>query len=179
MLAEIPSRAVAPAKLLLSTTFAKTRMLSKRSTGLPGYCARSNNLFDLEDIIEYPCGGYSNKAEKRPERRQMLTVSKSVVLGAAFLAGVAIAANADPASTSAAGTVANSVSGSQSQGRGLAALPPSTATPVPNSVTQPQAPAGAFRSSGARSDKDSFYSKRGFGPHPISRQIQLPGAIGF
>jgi hypothetical protein len=44
----------------------------------------------------------------------MLTLCKSTVLGAAFLAGVAIAANADPASTSAAGTVANGVSGSQS-----------------------------------------------------------------
>ena len=34
MLAEIPSRAAAPAKLPLSMTFAKTRMLSKRSTEL-------------------------------------------------------------------------------------------------------------------------------------------------
>ena len=96
----------------------------------------------------------------------MLALCKSTVLGAAFLAGVAIAANADPASTSAAGTVANDVSGSQSQGRGLAALPPSTATPVPNRVTQPQIPAGAFGSSGARNDKGSFYSKKGFGPAP-------------
>jgi hypothetical protein len=54
----------------------------------------------------------------------MLTLCKSTVLGAAFLAGVAIAANADPASTSAAGTVANPASGSQSQGRDLGALPP-------------------------------------------------------
>ena len=68
----------------------------------------------------------------------MLTLCKSTVLGAAFLAGVAIAANANPASTSAASTVANGVSGSQSQGRGLAALPPSTVTPVPNSATLPQ-----------------------------------------
>jgi hypothetical protein len=59
----------------------------------------------------------------------MLTLCKSTVLAAAFLAGVAIAANADPASTSAAGTVANPASGSQPQGRGLAALPPSSATP--------------------------------------------------
>ena len=95
----------------------------------------------------------------------MLTLCKSTVLGAAFLAGVAIAANADPASTSAA-TVANGVRGSQSQGRGLAALPASTAIPVPNSVTQPQTPAGAFGSSGARHDKGSFYSKHGFGPAP-------------
>ena len=68
----------------------------------------------------------------------MLTLCKSTVLSAVFLAGVVVAANADPAGTSTAGTVANGVSGSQSQGRGLAALPPSTATPVPNSVTLPQ-----------------------------------------
>ena len=41
----------------------------------------------------------------------MLTLCKSTALGAAFLAGVAIAASADPASTSAAGTVANGASG--------------------------------------------------------------------
>jgi hypothetical protein len=68
----------------------------------------------------------------------MLTLCKSTILGAAFLAGVAIAATADPASTSAAGTVANGVSNSQSQGRGLAALPPSTATSAPNDVTLPE-----------------------------------------
>jgi hypothetical protein len=37
MLAEMPSRAAAPVKLALSTTLAKTRMLSKRSTGLCDY----------------------------------------------------------------------------------------------------------------------------------------------
>jgi hypothetical protein len=68
----------------------------------------------------------------------MLTLCKSTVLAAAFLAGVAIAANADPASTSAAGTVANPASSSQLQGRGLAALPPSTATSAPNNVTLPE-----------------------------------------
>jgi type IV secretory pathway TrbL component len=96
----------------------------------------------------------------------MLTLCKCMVLGATFLAGGAIAAHADPASTNAAGTVTNGASGSQSQGRGLAALPSSNATPVPNSVTQPQTPAGAFGSSGAQSNKGSFYSKRGFGPAP-------------
>jgi len=35
--AEMLSRAAAPVKLPLSTTFAKTRMLSKRSTALSGY----------------------------------------------------------------------------------------------------------------------------------------------
>jgi hypothetical protein len=67
----------------------------------------------------------------------MLTLCKSTVLAAAFLAGVAIAASADPASTGAAGTVANP-SGSQPQGRGLAALPPSTATPASNGETLPE-----------------------------------------
>jgi len=47
----------------------------------------------------------------------MLTLCKSTILGAAFLAGVAIAANADPTSPSAAGAVANGASGSQSPGR--------------------------------------------------------------
>ena len=109
----------------------------------------------------------------------MLTLCKATVLSAAFLAGIAIAANADPASTSAAATVANGASGSQSQGRGLAALPPSTATPVPNSVTQLQTPAGTFESSGARSEKAASIRSTVSVPHPISRQIQLPGAIGF
>jgi hypothetical protein len=70
----------------------------------------------------------------------MLTL-KSTVLGAAFLAGVAIAANADPlsrADTTAAATVANGASGSRSQGRGLAAFPPSTVTPAPSIVTLPE-----------------------------------------
>src|ERR1700720_2723053 len=56
-------------------------------------------------------------------RCHVLTLCKSTVLGAAFLAGLAIAAKADPASTSAAGTVANGASGSQPQGRCLAAPP--------------------------------------------------------
>jgi hypothetical protein len=33
----MPSRTAAPVKLALSTTLAKTRMLSKRSTGLSDY----------------------------------------------------------------------------------------------------------------------------------------------
>ena len=64
----------------------------------------------------------------------MLTLCKSTVLAAAFLAGV-IAANTNSASTSAAGTVADPASGSQSQGRGLAALPLSTATPPSHYTT--------------------------------------------
>jgi hypothetical protein len=54
----------------------------------------------------------------------MLTVCKSTVLAAAFLAGVAIAANADSASTSAAGTVANPAGGS------LTARPRSRGSPA-------------------------------------------------
>src|SRR6266436_3677409 len=94
-----------------------------------------NSLFSLSDIIKglrrvYSIGGGNAR------RCHMLTLCKSTILGAAFLAGVAIAASADPASTSAAaGTVANGVSGSQSQGRGLAALPPSTAAPPPHYTT--------------------------------------------
>jgi hypothetical protein len=57
----------------------------------------------------------------------MLTLWKCIVLGAAFLAEGAIAAHADRASANAAGTVTNGESGSQSQGRELAALPLSTA----------------------------------------------------
>jgi hypothetical protein len=68
----------------------------------------------------------------------MLTVCELRRRVRRFWAGVAISEIADPASTSAAGPIANGVSGSQSQGRGRAALPSSTATPVPNSVTLPQ-----------------------------------------
>ena len=68
----------------------------------------------------------------------MLRFCKATVLSAAFLAGVVIAANADPASTNAAGAVANGASRSQSQGRGLAALPPAIATPPQNSVALPE-----------------------------------------
>jgi|SRR6267142_266614 hypothetical protein len=64
----------------------------------------------------------------------MLTLCKSTVLAAAFLAGV-IAANTNSASTSAAGTVADLASGSQPQGRGLASLPLSTATPPSHYTT--------------------------------------------
>ena len=49
----------------------------------------------------------------------MLTLCKCMVLGAGFLAGGAIAAHADPASTNAAGTVTDGVSGSQSPRTGV------------------------------------------------------------
>ena len=102
----------------------------------------------------------------------MLTLCKSTVLGAAFLAGAAIAANADPASTSAAGTVANGVSGSQSQGRGLAALPPSTATPVPSSVTQPQT-----KNYQVPSDFDANVNLHPYTP-PVSKGLTLAAMTG-
>jgi hypothetical protein len=49
----------------------------------------------------------------------MLTLCRATVLSAASLAGIAIAVNADPASTSAAGIVANGASGSQSPRTGV------------------------------------------------------------
>jgi hypothetical protein len=77
MLAEIPSRAAARAKLLLSTTFAKTRMLSNRSTEPSDHCATSNSLFDAQDIIKGWCRVHSTAAEETLEG-----VCKSLVLGA-------------------------------------------------------------------------------------------------
>jgi hypothetical protein len=93
----------------------------------------------------------------------MLTLCKSTVLSAAFLAGIAIAANADPAS---------GASGSQSQGRGLAALPPSTATPVPNSVTQPQT-----KNYQVPSDFDANVNLHPYTP-PVSKGLTLAAMTG-
>jgi hypothetical protein len=64
----------------------------------------------------------------------MLNVCKSVLLGASFLAGVAIAA-CDPSYTAGAGS-------SQRSGRLLAALPPATAAPPPDRATPQQNPSG-------------------------------------
>jgi hypothetical protein len=83
------------------------------------------------DIIEYPCGVYSNKAEERRERRHMLTVSKSVVLGTAFLAGVAIAARADPLCRTPTGPC-------RPPGSQIAALPSADAALAPDNVTLPE-----------------------------------------
>jgi hypothetical protein len=69
-----------------------------------------------------------------------LTLGKFAVLGAVFLSGAAIAANADPlrpANPGAVGTVANAAASSQSPGREVAALPPAN-TAAPNSVTLPE-----------------------------------------
>jgi hypothetical protein len=64
----------------------------------------------------------------------MLTVRKSMVLGASFLVGAAIAA-CDPSYRDGAGS-------SQQSGRLLAALPPATAAPLPDRATPQQNPSG-------------------------------------
>ena len=61
----------------------------------------------------------------------MLTVCKSVVLGAAFLAGVAIAACADPLCHTPTGPC-------QPLGPQIAALPSADAVSGPNNVTRPE-----------------------------------------
>jgi hypothetical protein len=78
------------------------------------------------------------------QRYDMSIIGKSVGLGTAFLAGIAIAANAGSlgrADASASATIANPPSSSTPLGSGqpprreLAALPPAKAAPAPNSVT--------------------------------------------
>ena len=92
----------------------------------------------------------------------MSTIGKSVGLATAFLAGIAIAANAGP-------PIANPPSSStplgsgQPPGRGLAALPPANAAPAPNSVALPhvyQVP----EDYGANIAPDPY--KRGVSPRP-------------
>jgi hypothetical protein len=61
----------------------------------------------------------------------MLTVPKSVVLGAAFLAGVAIAACADPLCRTPTGPC-------RPPGSQIAALPSADAAAAPDSVTRPE-----------------------------------------
>jgi hypothetical protein len=150
------SWAAAPAKPPLSTTLAEIRMLWKRSAGAP--------IIKQPKIVYAACAVLSRTSAqitllKRPRLRaksrfaavvgwksrrficQLMPTLKSTVLSAALLAAVAIAASADPpsrADTTAASTVANGASGSQAQGRGLAALTPSTATPAPSIVTLPE-----------------------------------------
>jgi hypothetical protein len=72
-----------------------------------------------------------------------------LTLGAAFLAGIAIAANADPVCRAGTGSC-------RSLGRDLAALPPPSSTPAPNSVTLPEVSVFAP------------YSTRGVGPRVSS-----------
>src|SRR5689334_24784091 len=61
LLAEEPSRAAAPTKLPLSTTFEKTRMLSKQSMELSDHCVTSKSLFDPDDINKDSCRVHSIK----------------------------------------------------------------------------------------------------------------------
>jgi hypothetical protein len=86
----------------------------------------------------------------------MLTLCKSTVLGAAFLAGVAIAAGADPLCSTPTGPC-------QAPGPQIAAPTPSNAVPAPESVTLPEVTVFAP------------YSSRGVGPRVSSfGTIQLP-----
>jgi hypothetical protein len=91
----------------------------------------------------------------------MSTIGKSIGMGTAFLAGIAIAANAAPlshADASTSATIVNPPSSSTPLGSGqpprreLAALPPANPAPAPNSVTPPQGP----------------YSRSGVGPRVSS-----------
>jgi hypothetical protein len=68
----------------------------------------------------------------------MPTLCKSVVLGAAFLGGIVIAANADPLCRTGAASC-------QLPSRKLATLPPANSAPSPGSVTLPKAPERARR----------------------------------
>ena len=101
----------------------------------------------------------------------MSTIGKSIGMGTAFLAGIAIAANADPlshADASASATIANPPSSSTPLGSGqpprreLAALPPANAAPAPNSVTLPQVTISGFKID------PRAYSKSDVGPRVSS-----------
>jgi hypothetical protein len=101
----------------------------------------------------------------------MPTIGKSIGLSAAFLAGIAIAANADPlsrANTNASATIgdppssATPLGSGQPLGRELAALPPADAAPAPNSVTLPEVTVFGFR------NDPRPYSRSGMGPRVSS-----------
>jgi hypothetical protein len=101
LLAAILSRAAAPAKLPLCTTFAKTRIpiiklsriiyavlaLLSTTAAQPPY---SRNHGVVRNPISQPLWGWKRW------RCDVSTFGKSLILSAAFLTGVAIAANADP-----------------------------------------------------------------------------------
>ena len=101
----------------------------------------------------------------------MSTIGKSVGLATAFLAGIAIAANAGPLSRAGAGAsapIANPPSSStplgsgQPPGRELGALPPANAAPAPNSVALPHVTVFGFRITSRP------YSRSGVGPRVSS-----------
>jgi hypothetical protein len=109
------------------------------------------------------------------QRYDMSTIGKSIGLGTAFLAGIAIAANADPLGGASA-TIANPPSSSTLLGSGqpprreLAALPRANPTPAPNSVTLPQVTVFGFKiGPGPHSKNDPGpYSRSGVGPRVSS-----------
>ena len=101
----------------------------------------------------------------------MSTIGKSVGLATAFLAGIAIAANAGPLSRAGAGAsapIANPPSSStplgsgQPPGRELGALPRANAAPAPNSVALPHDTVFGFRINSRP------YSRSGVGPRVSS-----------
>ncbi len=101
----------------------------------------------------------------------MSSIGKSIGLTAAFLAGIAIAASADPpsrANTSASVDIANlpssatPLSSGQPPGRELAALPSANAAPAPNSVTLPEVTVFGFKID------PRPYSRSGVGPRVSS-----------
>jgi len=97
-----------------------------------------SQLAALDDRILADIGISRDEAELN--HCQMLTLGKFAVLGAVFLSGAAIAANADPlrpANPGAVGTVANAAVSFPSPGPQVAALPPAN-TAAPNSVTLPE-----------------------------------------
>ena len=101
----------------------------------------------------------------------MSTIGKSIGMGTAFLAGIALAANAGPlshADASTSATIANPPSSSTPLGSGqpprreLAALPPANPAPAPNSVTPPQVTVFGFKFD------PGPYSRSGVGPRVSS-----------
>jgi hypothetical protein len=101
----------------------------------------------------------------------MSATGRSIGLGAAFLAGIAITANAAPlgrADASASAPIANPPSSFSPFGSGqpprreLAVLPPVNATPAPNSVALPHVTVFGFRITSRP------YSRSGVGPRVSS-----------
>ena len=101
----------------------------------------------------------------------MSTIGKSIGMGTAFLAGIAIAANAGPlshANASTSATIANPPSSSTPLGSGqpprreLAALPLANPAPAPDSVTPPQVTVFGFKID------PGPYSRSGVGPRVSS-----------
>ena len=97
LLAEIPTRAAAPAKLSLSTTFAKARMLSKRSTE-PSIIAQHRIVYSMDKILSKVRAGSTLSSGGNARRCHMLTLCKSTVLSVGLFVGVAATAHAQSVS---------------------------------------------------------------------------------